>query len=65
LWAHRVEAPLGLTPDKAADLLPELVRTRAVVDEPLRLYPPAFVIVRQALHDDEAGGVPVPNGSLS
>jgi len=57
-------APLGLTPDNAADLLPELVRTRAVVDESLRLYPPAFVIVRQALHDDEAGGVPVPKGSL-
>jgi cytochrome P450 len=56
--------PLGLTPDNATDLLPKLVHTRAVVDESLRLYPPAFVIVRQALLDDEAGGVPVPKGSL-
>jgi len=56
--------PLGLRPDNAADLLPELVHTRAVVDEALRLYPPAFVIVRQVLDDDEAGGVPVPKGSL-
>jgi cytochrome P450 len=37
-----------------------VIRTSAVVDESLRLYPPAFVIVRQALHEDEAGGVPVP-----
>ena len=56
--------PLGLRPDNAADLLPELIHTRAVVDEALRLYPPAFVIVRQVLDDDEAGGVPVPKGSL-
>ena len=40
------------------------MRTRAVIDESLRLYPPAFVIVRQALDDDEAGGVPVRKGSL-
>src|SRR5947207_1522615 len=56
--------PLGLTPDNASELLPGLVHTRAVVDEALRLYPPAFVIVRQALDDDLAGGVPVPEGSL-
>jgi unspecific monooxygenase len=56
--------PLGLAPDNASELLPELVRARAVVDEALRLYPPAFVIVRQALEHDLAGGVPVPKGSL-
>ena len=57
-------APLGLRPDNAAELLPRFVRTRAVIDEALRLYPPAFVIVRQALDHDEAGGVPVRKGSL-
>jgi unspecific monooxygenase len=57
-------APLGLMPDNAADLLPRLVRTRAVIDESLRLYPPAFVIVRQALDDDDADGVPLHKGSL-
>ncbi|MBV9583787.1 MAG: cytochrome P450 [Alphaproteobacteria bacterium] len=56
--------PLGLTPANAAELLPQLVRTRAVVDEALRLYPPAFVIVRQAIDDDEADGIPVRNRSL-
>ena len=57
-------APLGLRPDNAAELLPQFVRTRAVIDEALRLYPPAFVIVRQALDKDQAGGVPVRRGSL-
>ena len=57
-------APLGLIPENAAELLPQLVRTRAVIDESLRLYPPAFVIVREALDYDEAGGVPVRKGSL-
>ena len=54
----------GVTPKNAAEQLPQLVRTRAVVDEALRLYPPAFVIVRQAVDDDEADGVPVRRGSL-
>ena len=34
------------------------------MDEALRLYSPAFVIVRQALADDLADGIPVPAGSL-
>jgi unspecific monooxygenase len=57
-------APLALRPENAGELLPRLVRMRAVIDESLRLYPPAFVIVRQALGDDDAGGVPVQKGSL-
>ena len=39
-------------------------RRSAVIDEVLRLYPPAFVIVRQSVGDDNAGGVRVPKGSL-
>ena len=35
-----------------------------MVDESLRLYPPAFVIVRQALDHDEADGVPIKKGAL-
>src|SRR5690348_3841922 len=57
-------APLGLSPDNSAELLPQFVRTRAVIDEALRLYLPAFVVVRQALDNDQAGGVPVRKGSL-
>jgi cytochrome P450 len=53
-------APLDLAPAGAAAALPRLRYTRAVVDEALRLYPPAFSIVRQALSRDEAAGVPIP-----
>ncbi len=37
---------------------------RAVVDEGLRLYPPAWVITRRALVDDVVDGVPLPAGTL-
>jgi unspecific monooxygenase len=52
--------PLDLGPAGAAAALPGLVYTRAVVDEALRLYPPAFSIVRQARSADKAGGVTIP-----
>jgi len=53
-------APLDLTSAGAAVALPQLRYTRAVIDEGLRLYPPAFSIVRQAKARDEAAGVPIP-----
>ncbi|HEX3862296.1 MAG TPA: cytochrome P450 [Stellaceae bacterium] len=52
--------PLDLSPAGAAAALPRLVYTRAVIDEVLRLYPPAFSIVRQARGADDAGGVEIP-----
>jgi cytochrome P450 len=39
--------------------------TRAVVDEALRLYPPAWVVSRRTTRDDVVGGVPVPAGTLA
>jgi cytochrome P450 len=53
-------APLDLTPGGAAAAVPQLRYTRVVVDEALRLYPPAFSIVRQAKAADAAAGVPIP-----
>lgn len=50
--------------DHAAGTVRQLTYTRAVIDEVLRLYPPAFVIVRRAAGEDVAAGVPVPKGSL-
>jgi cytochrome P450 len=44
--------------------LPALGYTRAVVDESLRLYPPAWVITRRALAEDRIDGVTVPPGTL-
>ena len=44
--------------------LPALREARAVVEETLRLYPPAWVLTRRALVDDVVGGYAVPAGSL-
>jgi cytochrome P450 len=57
-------APLDLSPNGAADALSHLTYTRAVVQEALRLYPPAYGIFRVARRADEAGGVPVPKGAV-
>lgn len=43
---------------------PELTYTRAVIDETLRLYPPAWLITRSAIDKDTIDGVPVPAGAL-
>ena len=43
--------------------LPQLRYTRMVLDESLRLYPPAWVITRSADGDDEIGGFAIPAGS--
>ena len=45
--------------------LAELPYTRMVVDEALRLYPPAWGFSRQALADDTIGGFPLPRGWLA
>jgi cytochrome P450 len=51
---------LDLSVAAAAEALPRLAYARAVVQEALRLYPPAFTIARQAIGTDEAGGVTIP-----
>jgi len=61
--ASEVET-LDLGPDNAAEILPGLVYTRAVVHEAMRLYPPAYTIVRQAKNADDAGGIPVPAAAI-
>jgi cytochrome P450 len=53
-------AGLDLGPGHAAELLPRLDYTRAVIHEALRLYPPAFTIARQARAADVAGGIAIP-----
>jgi len=40
--------------------LAHLSYTRMVIQEVLRLYPPAWIIARTALDDDEIGGYPIP-----
>ena len=47
-----------LSADGEADL-DRLKFTRAVVDETMRLYPPAFLIARAAAGNDEVAGIPI------
>jgi len=63
----RVRAELGAHGDPVTlagqrDVLPW---TRAVVDESLRLFPPAWVVSRRALSEDVVGGHTVPAGTLA
>jgi cytochrome P450 len=44
--------------------LPRLPYARAVFDEALRLYPPAWLITRRSHEADEVGGRSMPGGSL-
>jgi len=46
--------------------LPNLRYTRMVIEETLRLYPPAFGVTRQSVDEDEIGGYRLPaNSSVS
>lgn len=47
-----------------ADDVPRLAYTRMVVEEAMRLYPPAHTFARQALADDKLRDTHVPAGSI-
>jgi len=55
---------VDLGPGAAAAALQQLPFTRAVVSEALRLYPPAFMIARQAMSADRCGALAIPRGAL-
>lgn len=55
----RAACPAG---DPSLASLEHLPYTRAVVQEALRLYPPAWVVGRELLHEVEFGGVRIPAG---
>ena len=61
--AHEAAAVL---PDSGTEPhLSKLTYTRAVLDEVMRLYPPAYVIVRAARQPDEVAGVAMKPGDLA
>jgi cytochrome P450 len=60
----RAEAQAGLAGGGMGDLDVRLPRLRAVLDESLRLYPPAPRLDREAMADDELAGRPVRRGDL-
>jgi cytochrome P450 len=61
--ADEVDAVAGDAPPGFAHL-ERLTWTRMVLEEVLRLYPPAWGFSRLALHEDEIGGYRVPEGSI-
>jgi cytochrome P450 len=58
-----VDRVLGERPPSLADL-PNLAYTEMIVKEVLRLYPPAWMILRQANDDVELGGYRVQKGEM-
>ncbi len=60
--ASEVRRVLGSRAATVEDL-PQLRFAEHVVTEAMRLYPPAWVIGREALHDCEIGGYPVKAGT--
>jgi cytochrome P450 len=49
--------------DSVADI-ERMKFTRAVIDETMRLYPPAFLIARAALGRDDAAGIAIDKGDI-
>ncbi|MCF6377393.1 cytochrome P450 [Nocardioides KLBMP 9356] len=64
---ERVRAELASLPAPVSllDHRDRVPWTRAVIDEALRLFPPAWVISRRSDRDDVVGGVEVPAGTLA
>ncbi|GEO18832.1 cytochrome P450 [Microvirga aerophila] len=59
------EAATALSGGGAEPQLSTLTYTRAVLDEVMRLYPPAYVIVRAAHRSDNVAGVDMKPGDLA
>jgi unspecific monooxygenase len=55
---------IDLSIETAGAALPKLPYTRAVVNETLRLYPPAAAIARGSVATDHVAGTTIPGGSL-
>lgn len=61
--SQEIRQVLNGLPPTVADL-PALDYTRRVFDEALRLYPPAWMITRKCVQEDQIAGVRIPAGSL-
>ena len=48
----------------ARSIIDRLKFTRAVIDETMRLYPPAFLIARAAAGPDSVAGMPIRKGDV-
>ena len=62
---HELDTVLGGPRRRNTPTSRQLPYTRMVVDEAMRLYPPAWGFSRQALDDDTLGGFQLPRGWLA
>lgn len=65
-WRDRVEAEIDahFDPSAPGDAAQNLPVTRAVLEEALRLYPPAAILSREAIADDTLVGRHIPAGTV-
>ena len=64
-WRERAEADADQAFDNDGTVATEKCEIlRAVFEEALRLYPPAAMLARQAIADDELAGVTIPAGTV-
>ncbi len=63
-WLAEETTQVAVTQDKAMPAMAQLPRTRAVLNETLRLFPSAFVIVREAIGSDQVGGITIARNDL-
>lgn len=63
-WLAEETGAVAIGPDNAVPGMAGLVRTKAVVNEALRLFPPAFTVVRETKGTDRIGDLELPPGSV-
>ncbi len=59
-WLAEEARSVVIEPEAATTAMTTLIRTRAVVNETLRLFPSVFTIVRETIKRDSAAGVELP-----
>jgi cytochrome P450 len=63
-WLAEEASSVTIEPETAHGAMADLVRTRAIVNETLRLFPAAFTIVRETINPDQAAGIDLPARTL-
>ena len=63
-WLAEEAAKVAIDPENGFAAMTQLVRTRAVVNETLRLFPAAFTVVRETINADRAGDIDLPPRSV-